>query len=271
MSDKSHYTNPLEGSVLPLLPEDIRPDLSIIPLNPDYLRRDGREPEQIREIKAHLNPLPKKNYLGSSLLFFGNTIVTTNVVGPKLSTARRPSSTDYLNCKCIILPHVKYDTRRTISHKIDSDEIYLCQMVARALTAVVPPEFKESSFLDMQMTVISDDGCIDSALINSASLSLALSGINMFDMVVACTVLSFGEDHLVDPSYTEIQALKHQEIPFSLLTVCCAVNLDKICHFSVRGAGLPAPLLQEAMRIGQEACKKIYASLKDIIVTSFDQ
>ena len=271
MSDKSHYTNPLEGAVLPLLPEGIRPDLSIPPLNVNYLRRDEREPEQIREIKAMLNPLPKKNYLGSSILFFGGTVVSTNVIGPKLSTARRPSSTDYINCKCMILPHSKYDIRRSISHKKDSDEVYLCQMVARALASVVPSEIKESSYIDMLMTVISDDGCVDSVLINSASLSLALSGINMLDMVVACTVMTFGEEHLIDPSYIELQALKHQNISYSLLTVCYAVNLDQICHFSVRGAGLPSPLLQEAMRIGQEGCKAIYAALKDIIASSISQ
>ena len=268
MADKPHYTNPLEGAVLPLLPEGIRPDLSIPPLNVNYIRRDDREPEQLRKINAILNPLPRKNYLSSSILFFGETIVTTNVIGPKLSTARRPSSTDYINCKCMILPHAKYDVRRTISHKNDPDEIYLCQVVARALAAVVPPELKESSYIDMLMTVISDNGCVDSVLINSASLSLALSGINMLDMVVACTVLTFSEEHLIDPTYVELQALRLQGIPYSLLTICCAVNLGQICHFSVKGAGLPSPLLQEAMRIGQEGCKAIYATLKDIIASS---
>ena len=255
--------NPYDGSVVPLPPVEERADLTLPLLNDDYERRDGRAPEEIRDIQIHLNPISPKLSAGSALLHFGTTIVTASVIGPKLSTARRPSSSDYINAKLTILPMARKDERRSTAGKVGADELALSAVVSRALAASVRAEAKVNSYVDLEMAVISDAGGVEAAIINVASLALTLSGIELLDLVTACTVLCFGDDeYLLDPSREELDSLKAQGISYSLLTVAAAGNLNKICYYSLTGAGLSAPLLQEAMRIGLEGCRAVFESLK---------
>lgn len=265
MSSVSHkFMNPYEGSVVPLPPLEECPDLTLPLLNENYERRDGRAPEEIRDMQINLNPISPKLSAGSALLHFGKTVVSASIIGPKLSTARRPSSTDYINSKLCILPMARKDVRRSISGKsMGGEEMALSSVLSRALAASVKPKAKENSYVDLEAVVISDEGGVEAALINVASLALTLSGIEVYDMVTACTVLCFGDDeYLLDPMRDELDSLTHQGIPFSLLTVAAAVNLNKICYYSLNGAGLSAPLLQEAMRIGMEGCRAVYESFK---------
>lgn len=152
------FMNPYEGSVVPLPPLEECPDLTLPLLNDNYERRDGRAPEEIRDIQVNLNPISPKLSAGSTLLHFGRTIVSASVIGPKLSTARRPSSTDYINSKLCILPMARKDVRRGMMNKgsASGEELALSSVLSRALAASVKATAKENSYVDLETAVLSD-------------------------------------------------------------------------------------------------------------------
>lgn len=71
----------------------------------------------------------------------------------------------------------------------DPEELELSRFLEQALTGAVRLETFPKAVVDVYVTVLEDDGAALAAAINVASLALADAGVEMTDLVAACSAV----------------------------------------------------------------------------------
>jgi len=103
--------------------------------------------------------------------------------------------------------------------------------------------------LDIRCTVLEQDGSVASALINGTTMALADAGIEMKDMVSACTMTVYGSNNLmvVDPSGDE------ESKGYATITMSIAPVSGLVTYISCSGPWEESDF-QKAMKMGIVGC-----------------
>jgi exosome complex component RRP41 len=236
-----------------------------------YIRHDGRACEELRAVQLSLNPMPPTCVSGSVLFSLGSTVVAASVTAPKLSTARRATTlNDYINCTVALAPMCRDHERLPKGQEEDPG---LSQIISQCLSSMVLDSAKQGTFIDLDVSVLSDTGGLESAVLNAASLSLLASGIPVADTVVSCAVLVvfLGTEEVVlilDPSLVELRRAESQGLKHSVLTVAYAVNLQRLAFSRLRGHPLSAPHLQDALALAWDGCHALHERIRHLLSPS---
>ena len=146
-------------------------------------RIDGRKLDELREIEMKVDVIEKAN--GSAIVSFGNTVALAAVYGPKLMLPKYlQEKKAVVFCRYNMTPF-SVDERKKPGP--DRRSIELSKVIRKALEPAIFLEDFPRARIDIYVEILQADGSTRVTAINAASLALAMAGIPMRDLVVACS------------------------------------------------------------------------------------
>jgi len=214
----------------------------------DGKRNDDRLPGQLRPIEMKLDIVDRAN--GSSSVKFGNTYVIASVFGPRSLFPRhlQESSTGILRCRYNMTPF-SVDERKGAGPSRRSIEI--SKVVRLAIEPALFLEDFPKATVDAYIETLQADGSTRVTGINALSLALADAGIQMKDLVSACSVGKIDGQIAVDLNGLEDNN-SEADIAFAMMP-----GKDKITLLQMDGT-LTKDELKQALDLARTFCKQIY-------------
>lgn len=239
---------------------------------------------------------------GSSLVELGHTKVICSVHGPRPSNSSSISggaggagdlySSGSLNCEIRYAPNFGIrpeTTLMTTATNLDgfgassgggfsAEEVEISSRLFDAISTSIPLELLRKSVLDVYVLVLQSDGSILPASIMAASLALSDAGVELYDLVAACSVAVLpreissveegsqrgkGRDKpyhlLTDP--TEEEILKAE----SVITVAILPNWKEVAFWDQSGR-LPVAIASEATELCRDGCTAMHKFMRQCLV-----
>lgn len=221
----------------------------------DGKRKDGRLPEQLREIEMKLDIVSRAN--ASSFVRFGSTIATASVFGPKSlfpKHLQQPESC-VLRCRYSMTPF-SVEERKSPGPDRRSKEI--SKVTRLALEPAIFLEDFPKVGIDVYIEILQADGSTRVTGINAASLALTDSGIPMRDLVSACSVGKIDGKIIVDLNGIEDNN-SEADVSFAIMP-----SKGKITLLQMDGL-LTKDELREALELARVSCERIYELQKKVL------
>jgi exosome complex component MTR3 len=208
-------------------------------------RIDGRSPMGLRRLFVRTGAVSEA--VGSCYLEAGRSKVLCSIYGPRPDAkAAHFSETGRLECV------VKLSAFCGVpAGEQEQREKELPLQLRPALEAALQLTRFPKSVVDVCVLVLEQDGDITSPAITCASLALADAGIEMFDLVAACTVVKAESGIIVDPQGSEATGRARA------LTAIMP-SRGEVTLLSHEGEWSLVEL-QQALNTGVEACKHIHS------------
>ena len=214
-------------------------------------RPDGREFEEMRKMEAKIGII--KNADGSAMFRFGDTIAIAAVYGPKplhpqhLQNPRR----GLLRCNYDMLSF-SVPERKKPGPSRRSQEI--SKVTEWALSNVIDLDQYPNTVVDVHVMILQANASTRCAGINAASLALASAGVSMKEMISAVSIGKIDDRIVVDlikeeEDYEDGEGATDIPMAFTKSGEISLLQLD---------GQIQPEKLKEAIKIGREACKKIY-------------
>jgi len=215
---------------------------------------DGRTVDEFRKVFMKCGVIQKAR--GSAYIELNNTKVICSVYGPRQSPSHSEfSETGTLHCELSFAPfaqqkHTNRPKRNNISQMRQQIHEYSAYMREALQTSIILEKFPKST-LDVYALVLEDDGSVLSAAITCASLALADAGIELYDLVSACSAAELENHVVVDPV-----AVEHK---FATGGVVCAymASLHELTQLTQVG-DMQYQKVMEAIDLSIDGCNKIH-------------
>jgi len=148
----------------------------------------------------------------------------------------------------------------SIEEYATDNERELSMAVAQALELAIIRSAYPKSSIDVNILVLQDDGACLSCAITCAGLALAHAGIQLFDLVPACTIsiCSPSLELYLDPTRAEEKNQKGQ-LQLALMSGTQSANLMKQC-----GELSPEQTLA-AVKMATQGCQHIHSLLRQAL------
>lgn len=161
----------------------------------DGKRVDGRNPDELREIKMEANVI--SNADGSARVQFGDTIALASLYGPRELFPRflQEVETGILRTRYNMAPFSVVDRK---SPGPDRRSVEISKVLRLALAPSVMLDDFPKATVDVFMEVIQADGSTRVTSLNAASIALASAGIPMRDLVASCSCGKIDDTLIVD-------------------------------------------------------------------------
>lgn len=157
------------------------------------LRNDGRKPHEIRRLRIQIGPLQQvgessNSCTGSALVEMGLTKAFATVTGPTSCLRRTDERSDRAIVEVTVqaAPFSTAD-RRNFNPNSDRRLLEISHALQRALEAAILLETYPRSRIQVDVTILADDGGRLCAAVNAASLAVIDAGIPVKDFVCACS------------------------------------------------------------------------------------
>ncbi len=219
-------------------------------------RYDGRKFDETRKIDIELDVVPNAD--GSAKFSFGDTIAIAAVYGPK------PLHPQHLQNPRKGIIRAKYDMisfsvneRKRPGPSRRSTEI--SQITEWALSEVAELEAFPNTVVDVHIMITQANASTRCAGINAAALAMARAGIPMKELVASVSIGKLDKTLVVDVSKDEEDYEEGEGATDIAMSFSCKTN--KITHIQLDGK-ISNEELKEAVKLGKEACQKIYSEQK---------
>ncbi len=211
----------------------------------DGKRTDGRKLDDLRGIKMEIGVIKRAD--GSAQVSFGNTTAVAAIYGPRELFPRflQESDTGILRTRYNMAPFSVVD-RKSPGHDRRSTEI--SKVIRLALEPNLFLEDFPKAVVDVFVEIIQADGSTRVTGINAASLALACAGVQMKDLVAACSVGKVDGTLVAD--------LCGVEDNFGEADMAVAMSGDKVTLLQMDGA-LTKEEVMTLFNLAKESCKKI--------------
>jgi len=223
------------------------------------LRLDGREPDELRQIKIEVGVL--SNADGSAYIEQGKNKILAAVYGPRELHPKHMALSDrtVLRCRYHMAP---FSVQERKSPAPSRREIELSKVIRESIEPSIFLEYYPRTAIDIFIEVLQADGGTRCASITAASLSLADAGIPMRDLVVACAAGKVDDTVVLDLMDTE-DKIGTADVPVALMP-----NLNAITLLQMDGI-LTLEEFENAVNLAIEGCRKIYALQKEALKTKY--
>lgn len=207
-----------------------------------------RANNELRKIEMKANVIPNAD--GSAYVAFGNTKAIAAVYGPKELLPK------FLQDDKKATVRVRYNMAAfsTDSRKSpgpDRRSIEISKVLKDAIENTVFVEDYPRAAIDCYAEIISSDGSTRVTALNALSLSLALAGIAMRDLIVACTAGKYNGELILDLDQEEDNN-GEADMAFAILP-----NREEVVLLQMDGL-LSKEELFKLFEMLKEASKKIY-------------
>lgn len=211
-------------------------------------RLDGREPEQLRDIKMEMDIVTQAN--GSAKVSFGKTTAIASVHGPRELYPRflQEAETGIIRCRYNMAPF-SVDDRKSPGPDRRSTE--LSKVIRTAFEPVIFLEDFPRVVIDGFIEVIQADGSTRVTGINALSLALASAGIPMKDLVTACSVGKIDDTLIVDLNGEEDNN-SEVDMAVAMLPTKKLITLLQMDGIITREE------FSKLLKLAEESCEKIY-------------
>ena len=248
--------------------------------------RCDRKPHELRRLCFETNVMPNKSF-GSSLVELGHTKVLCEVSCSATSTVESGS----LQCRVKFAPHIGRDAvkqRTDTVSPLDSTEVSFGKLrsetmqlesdlekeLTTALLPVVNLQNLPKCSVDVQVTILQDDGSVLTACICGSTLALVDANIEIKDMVTSCTVAVVvnksspdrdgdnGDEilFLADPTQDEITTAQ------AVICLAMTPNHKEVTLWRQSGR-LTSDMANEAIELCQSGCRTMHKFMREVWVS----
>lgn len=229
-------------------------EAAVTPLLSKGKRQDERFPEEFRQIFIKTGTVSSAS--GSAYVELKDTKVMCSVFGPRRALRTTAVSADgQLNCDVRFATFASAQRQRFVQGTLERDCTTLLQNSLEG--AVILESFPKAS-VDVQVLVLEASGGEAPAIITCASAALAHAGIQMRDLVTACSAAHVGEELLLDPTDCEE---RRAEGAFFLALM---PQSNQVTHLSLTGEWTPQSMA-EAMELCTDGCVGLDSLVRDCL------
>ena len=200
---------------------------------------------------------------GSAYAEYKNTKLVVSVSGPRPTGAGETfNDVGILHCHFKYCSFARRDCRK--SYLPDEEEKEYSVIMEEALSSCLCLEKYPKSRFDCFIQVLEDDGSVVPAAITAGSLAFADAGIELFDLVTACSaalVKGKGDNECVilDPTWEE------QEKSIGMLTLVYSPSLSSITNLLQTGY-FTGPQLAEVSHLPLILTSSLILNFKNILI-----
>ncbi|VDN06683.1 unnamed protein product [Thelazia callipaeda] len=136
---------------------------------------------------------------GSAYVEFGSTKVICAIDGPKEVT--KTSDAEYMDCKiCVFYRNTSSSAIATASNTSNKQNSTIRSAIESTLRSMVCLDLFCKAQIDVEITVIEDDGGVLAVALIASCLALVDSGIQLYDVCVAAHIVMLADGRvIVDP------------------------------------------------------------------------
>ncbi|KAG7523011.1 hypothetical protein JOB18_036449 [Solea senegalensis] len=238
-----------------------KPAVTVPPRGP---RADGRQRDQVDVRPVFVRCGLVSQAKGSAYIEAGNTKLMCCVYGPK--ETERKDETDMKNGRLTtdmrFAPFSCPERGSWIQGSQDKD---FSLMLLESLQPAVCLHKYPRSQIEVNVMVLENSGSVLAHAVTCASLALADAGIEMYDLVLGCSVCQDGVSYVVDPSYDEqITCSSVSGENQGSLTVAFLPSLNQISGLQSDGE-MSEETLTAGVRTCIEGCYKLYPVIQQAL------
>lgn len=223
------------------------------------VRLDGRKANELRPIKIEAGVLKRAD--GSAYLEWGKNRVMAAVYGPRECHPRhlQDPAKALVQCRYNMASFSVGDRKRPGPDRRSTE---ISKVVGEAFSSVVFVEQFPRTTVDVYIEILQADAGTRCAGLTAASVALADAGIPMRDMVASCAFGKVGGKVVLDLDNEEDN---HGEADVPLAIV---PRTEEIVLLQMDGDLTPKEF-QQGLKMGIDACKKIYEMQKEALKTKY--
>ncbi|XP_035275711.1 exosome complex component MTR3 [Anguilla rostrata] len=231
-------------------------------------RGDGRQRGQtdVRPVFARCGLVSQAK--GSAYIEAGNTKLICSVYGPR--ETERKDETDMnsgrLLCDFRLAP---FSCQKRGAWIQGSEEKDLSHALLEGLRPGVCLHKYPRSQIEVNVMILENDGSVLAHAVTCASMALADAGIEMYDLVLGCSLRQDGDTYLIDPTFPEESGswvTSNGENQGSV-TVALLPTLNQVSGLQSDGE-MREDTLVEAVRVCIEGCHKLYPVVQQALIKS---
>jgi len=212
-----------------------------------------------------------KQAAGSSLLSVGGTKVLCAVHGPRaIKRSSDFADRGTLTCSVRYAPFSQYAKHGVSARQAEAmrikNESSISNAVLRAVEGSVRLETFPKSLVEIHIVVLSDDGGIQAAAVNSATLALADGGVELLDLV-SCAQVGLLSSNSSPPQFVPDPDTETLDACSSSLLMAYMPATGTVSDYVINGA-LPYNTAGEASKACFLECAKMHKLLKDHLIRS---
>lgn len=211
---------------------------------------------------------------GSALLEIGKTKVIASIYGPKAKQSDYSESGE-LKCDVRFAPFSSNKTRdKSYFIRQNQDERKLSNALRRSLAGALQLENFPKSLIEVVVLVLDDDGGVLPAAVIASTLALADAGIELYDLVVGCSVgvylgsskSSAGSTKQSSVSFIVDPDAKQEENADGMVTISYMPSLESITDITIDGA-LAVDTIGRAVTLCIQGCGKMHGGVRSILLS----
>lgn len=231
-------------------------------------REDGRKRGQtdVRPVFARCGLVSQAK--GSAYIEAGNTKLMCSVYGPR--ETERKDETDMKSGRLLCdFRFAPFSCQKRGAWIQGSEEKDLSHALLESLRPGVCLHKYPRSQIEVNVMVLENGGSVLAHAVTCASLALADAGIEMYDLVLGCSLRQDGATHLIDPKSPEESGswvADYAENQGSV-TVALLPSLSQVSGLQSDGE-MEEDTLVEAVRACIEGCHKLYPVVQQALIKS---
>lgn len=233
--------------------------------------RGGRPATQFRP--THMKVGVVERAVGSAYVEAGGTKIIAAVYGPRQTEKAKYSEKGRLKCDLRYTSVTSPDPER---HARSSEEKEPSQQMHRALEVSVRLDKYPKSVIDVFVMVLDSDGGVLPLAITCGSLALAHAGIEMFDLVAACSATTIAQSVYLDPTAAEetraaVHAVRSAEAKAKAggsiggsATLATMPSLGRVTQLAQAGE-MPLDVLTATISQLEEGCRQLLRKQRAVL------
>ncbi|XP_051884129.1 exosome complex component MTR3 [Pristis pectinata] len=232
---------------------------------PALPRVDGRAAAEPRPVFARAGLVSQAD--GSVYAECGRTKLLCAVYGPREAERReeRRRGGAALGCEFRFAPFSCKKRAAWIQGNLEKE--YSSIMEQSLQPAICLHKYPRSQ-IEVYVMVLENDGSTLAAALTCASMALAEAGIEMFDVVVGCSLRQCGATSLLDPTAVEeFNAASSKGVDHGSMTVALLPTLNQISGLVSKGEWEEQTSV-EAIKACVEGCQKLYSVVQQCLTRS---
>lgn len=226
-------------------------------------RQDGRKASELRNLSIQVGVVNNAN--GSAIFSIGNTKVLASVYGPKQT--RYEKEKGKVNC-FFTSAHFSTTGERKKVVRGDKKSNEFEELMKGMVESVVLFENVPHSDIDIHISVLQDDGSVDSGAVNAVSLALIDAGVPMKDFLISCSAGFFNDKAILDVTYAE--SINFSVISEFRVAVMGSSGLVAYVNYEQFGSSkLSLQVTKELMSLALEGCKQIHFFIREFCISNY--
>ncbi|CAH1772772.1 unnamed protein product [Owenia fusiformis] len=254
-----------EETIPPEFITKYRPTTELV--NQNGKRRDGREANQHRPTYLKAGAISQAK--GSAYIEMADTKVIAAVYGPR-EVMKREDFTMSGQVKCVF-KFATFSCKTRQKHIEDDREKELSMTILEALKPAIRLDKFPKARLEIFITVLQDGGSALAAAITCGSVAVADAGMEMYDVVIGCSLRQIGERSLIDPTTDEESHRslsqsdeKSNETSQAMMTVALMPSINQVSSIIQKGE-LSIDGAKQALKQCLDTARKLHPVIKQCL------